>query len=139
MSNCILLKFMYPKFELYYSIKQWIYRYRNMGHLLKITLYFLGFCVLSGPMFSFSEHPQFLPDKRWEGDFRNTCSFDEVTQQYIDVVNMCNSLSTFFSPNKLKSNIKKNQSESWGGKMMLIKPLWLDEIKNVLQAHYNFR
>ena len=38
-SNCIFLKFMYSKFQLCYSIKQWIYRYWNMGHLLTNTLY----------------------------------------------------------------------------------------------------
>ena len=31
-----------------------------------------GSTALSGPMFNFSENPQFLPDKWWEGDFRNT-------------------------------------------------------------------
>ena len=56
-------------------------------------IFFLGFCVL---LVLCSPFQNILNSyKRWEGDFRNTCSFDEVTQQYIDVVNMCNSLSTF--------------------------------------------
>ena len=38
-SNCILLKFMYAKFQVSSSKKQGSYWYLNMGHLLKITLY----------------------------------------------------------------------------------------------------
>ena len=56
-SNCIVFKFMYSKFQLSYSIKWLSYEHSNMPHLLVNTLYIIIYAMLKGWYTDLNLHP----------------------------------------------------------------------------------